>query len=188
MTGRVAELQAKRAVVLTDDGGRWKVPYGMLAVKKCPRSECTLAEIEELAASLISEHRRSGLSGRWSFGFDLSTTRGGVCRFEPRRIDLSVSFCLRATRAEVRDCLLHEIAHAIVGLEHGHDAVWRAKAREIGGTANRCHAVSHTEARWIGECACGAKHQRHRLRQRVMTGTVCRSCGSKVEWRLNTLG
>ena len=187
MTGRVAELQATRAVVLTNDGGRWKVPYGMLAVTARPRSECTLVEVEEMAMSLMAQHRKSGLGRGWRFGFDLSTKRGGVCRFDPRRIDLSVSFCLRATQAEIRDCLLHEIAHAIVGIEHGHDEVWRAKALEIGGTANRCHTVSHTEARWIGECACGRIHRRQRLHPRVMTGAVCRSCGGKVEWQLNAL-
>ena len=75
--------------------------------------------------------------------------RGGVCRHEERRIDLSVSFCQRATRAEIEDTLLHEIAHAIVGYEHRHDDVWKAKAREIGCTAERCHQVTHTVARWV---------------------------------------
>lgn len=33
---------------------------------------------------------------------------------------------------EVRNTILHEVAHAIVGPGHGHNAIWATKAREIG--------------------------------------------------------
>ena len=58
---------------------------------------------------------------------------------------------------EVLDTILHEIAHALVGPQHGHDAVWRAKAREIGCTGERC--VSSDSPRvpgdWVGRCSAG---------------------------------
>lgn len=32
------------------------------------------------------------------------------------------------------DTVAHEVAHALVGPAHGHDAVWRRKAVELGGS------------------------------------------------------
>ena len=55
-----------------------------------------------------------------------------------QQVELSVSFVLRATWSEIRDTLLHEIAHAIVGPGHGHDALWQTAARRIGCTEKRC--------------------------------------------------
>ena len=40
-----------------------------------------------------------------------------------QQVELSVSFVLRATCSDIRDTLPHDIAHAIVGPGHGHDAV-----------------------------------------------------------------
>ena len=190
IVGTVAELQRARAVVLAGGGDRWKVPYGLLTVvERVPERECTLAEVEALAGRLFARHRaESGLGAEWTFGFDLSTVRGGVCRHEERRIDLSVTFCQRATRAEIEDTLLHEIAHAIVGYEHRHDDVWKAKAREIGCTAERCHQVTHTLARWVGECGCGRRWFRQRLSRTLRYGALCTECGGRIAWRGNAGG
>ncbi len=190
ITGVVAELQAARAVVLAGDAGRWQVPYRLLeVVERVPERECTLADVEMLARRLLARHQaQSGLGTLWTFGFDLSTSRAGVCRYRDQRIDLSVSYCLRATRADIENTLLHEIAHAIVGIEHGHDAVWKAKAHEIGCTAERCHGVTHTVARWVGECGCRRQWFRQRLSRRLRTGAICKACGRRIEWRWNTDG
>ena len=188
ITGVVAELQAARAVVLAGDDGRWQVPYRLLqVVERVPERECTLADVETLARRLFARHQaQSGLGTQWTFGFDLSTARAGVCRYRETRIDLSVSYCLRATRADIENTLLHEIAHAIVGAEHGHDAVWQQKAREIGSTAERCHDLTHTAARWVGECGCRRRWFRQRLSRRLRHGAICKACGRTIEWRWNT--
>lgn len=190
LTGAVAELQRLRAVVLTGGDVRWKVPYALLSVvRRAPERECTLADVETLARRLIRRHKaESGLGADWTFGFDLCTVRAGVCRHRERRIDLSVSFCQRATRAEIEDTLLHEIAHAIVGYAHHHDAVWKAKASEIGCTAERCHQVTHTVARWVGECGCGQRWFRQRVSRRLRAAALCTRCGRRIAWRWNTGG
>ena len=188
--GTVTELQRACAVVAAGDDGLWKASYSLLTVvERVPERECTLAEVEALARDLLARHKASsGLGADWDFGFDLSTTRGGVCRYADRRIDLSVSYCHRATRAEIEDTLLHEIAHALVGYKHHHDAVWRAAARAIGCTAERCHDVDHTPARWVGECGCGRSWQRQRLSRRLRLASRCPRCGGPIAWRLNTRG
>ncbi|WP_240917889.1 SprT family zinc-dependent metalloprotease [Phycicoccus sp. HDW14] len=77
---------------------------------------------------LLREH---GLDG-WSIVADRAKTRAGVCRFGRRQIGISAPLTALHSEDEVRDTLLHEIAHALVGPEHGHDEVWRATAVRIG--------------------------------------------------------
>ena len=69
---------------------------------------------------------------------------GPTGRATMQQVELSVSFVLRATWSDIRDTLLHEIAHAIVGPGHGHDALWQTAARRIGCTAKRCSTVPHS--------------------------------------------
>ena len=80
---------------------------------------------------------------RWRFRFESARSRAGVCRQNTRIIALSVSYVLRAPWDDIRDTLLHEIAHAIVGPGHGHDAAWQTAAR-----AHRLHgeALQHRHA------------------------------------------
>src|ERR1700722_17497176 len=70
----------------------------------------------------------------WEFGINSNVRRTGVCYYPrktaPGRIELSAHFVERNTEEEIRDTLLHEIAHAIVGPGHGHDAAWREKCVE----------------------------------------------------------
>lgn len=145
-----------------------------------------LGEAQRMARALMTEH---GLA-RWRFVFDNAKTRAGVCRPGRREIGLSRAITALHSEAEVRDTVLHEIAHALVGAEHGHDAVWRAKAREIGCTGERC--VPLTAARppapWVGTCPAGHSVSRHRRPTRVMTCAQCsRTFDPRhlIEWRLH---
>src|SRR5947209_15800968 len=92
------------------------------------------AAARELAHELIARH---GLFG-WGFAFNHRKRAMGLCRFAARTIEVSVYLVERNDLDEVRDTLLHEIAHALVGPGHGHDAVWQAKCREIGARPQRC--------------------------------------------------
>ena len=188
LRGKVTGLRTKNAEVHGDDGCAWRVPYrGIHAVESAPTVECGLGDVEAIAHRLIASHTAAGsLLEGWTFGFDLAPSRAGVCRYAERRIDLSVSYCLAATRAEIEDTILHEIAHAIVGPQHNHDKVWKAKAREIGCTAERCHEVSHTPARWVGACGCGQRWLRQRLSRHLRRGARCTRCDGEITWRRNT--
>ena len=186
----VTSIRTRSAHAIDDAGVEWQVPYSaVLSVDDAPASECTLDEIDSLGNRLVSSFQASGtLPGGWAFGFDLATSRAGVCRYAERRIDLSVSYCLAAMRAEIEDTVLHEIAHAIVGPRHNHDAVWKAKAREIGCAGERCHRVQHSTPRWVGECGCGQRWFRQTLQRRMMHNRVCASCRGAITWRRNIDG
>lgn len=188
--GTVTRLRARTALVTDDRGTEWSVPYtAIVRVESAPPSECTLKEVAELAQRLLEEHLGRGhLGAGWTIGFDLSPARAGVCRYREKRIDLSVSYCLKATRAEIEDTARHEIAHAIVGPKHHHDAVWKAQARAIGCVGERCHRVQHTIPRWLGECGCGRQWFRQTLQRRVMHNRACPQCRGRIQWRRNTGG
>ena len=122
--GTVQGLLPQRARVATRQGMLWKVPYSLLTVME-PTHEpaMLLTEVATLGKQLIREHEvKSGLKTGWQFAFDLAPARGGLCRYREKQITLSVTYCLKASKEEIVDTILHEIAHAIVGPKHGHNA------------------------------------------------------------------
>ena len=132
--GTVQRLFPRYARVAAEDGTLWKVPYRLLKVRE-PIQEptMTLFEIDALGNQLLQEHEdKNDLEPGWRFGFDLAPARGGICRHTEKQITLSVTYCLKASKSEIVDTILHEIAHAIVGPQHQHDAVWKAAAQRIG--------------------------------------------------------
>ena len=129
----------------------------------------------DLATELLDAH---GLVG-WRVKLDHARRRAGQCDFTNKTISLSRLYVRHAEIDHIRDTILHEIAHALVGPRHGHDAVWRQKAREIGCTATRCHSLSFARARWMMICPNGCfSVERHRKK----SGLVCASCNSSVEF------
>ena len=187
LRGQVLRLHRQRVDAAGEDSVEYVVPYSaIISVEQTPPVECSLRDSQALAARLLAKHQTSGeLAADWTFGFDLSTSRAAVCRYDARRIELSVSFSLRASRPEIEDAVLHEIAHAIVGVQHNHDAVWIAKARQLGCTAQRCHDVEHSVPRWVGRCACDAKWFRQRLNRKLTRNRLCARCRNNIRWRRN---
>jgi predicted SprT family Zn-dependent metalloprotease len=140
-------------------------------------------ETRRLALDLMGSH---GLAD-WSFGFNQRKRSMGLCRYARKAIELSSHFVYRNGSAEIRDTILHEIAHALVGQEHGHDAVWQAKCREIGATPRRCGPADMPQGHWQARCgSCSSLFSRHR-RPKTQAGWFCRACGperGKLLWQL----
>lgn len=146
------------------------------------------ARIRAESRTLLDSH---GLK-EWEFGFNANVRRAGVCFYpygtEPGRIELSIHFAAKNSDAEVRDTLLHELAHALVGPGHGHDAVWKAKCRAIGASPVACYGdeIDMPLGRWRATCAgCATEFDRHRRPGRA-DGWYCRPCGpnaGKLDWR-----
>ena len=116
----------------------------------------------------------------WTFAFNRRKTHMGLCLYGPRVIELSVHFIARNGDDLIRDTLLHEIAHALVGPGQGHNWVWREKCLEIGARPERlCFEVEMPEGLWQARCGwCGMVHHKHR-RPKHMVGWFCRHCGKE---------
>ena len=139
-------------------------------------------QVQALAQRLLASF---GLH-TWSFAFNRRKAAMGMCYYHCRTIELSIHFVERNNHAEILDTLLHEIAHALVGPGHGHDAVWKRKCVEIGARPSRCGHAAMPEGRWQARCgACGYCFQRHRKPHRLR-GWFCRQCGEergKLTWK-----
>jgi predicted SprT family Zn-dependent metalloprotease len=135
-----------------------------------------LSDAARLARELMDRH---GLTD-WSLVFDNARARAGVCRSTQKVIGLSRPLTQLHADDEVRDTILHEIAHALVGPEHAHDEVWRAEARRIGCTAERCvtSVNGKLQGDWVGTCPAGHVSVRYRRPQRVQS---CGKCSSRFD-------
>lgn len=127
-----------------------------------------LHEAEKLAHRLMREHNLfQPLDGsrRWSFRWSNAKRQAGVCRFVEREIALSRPIAELWPEEQVRDTILHEIAHAIAGHKAGHGPVWRAHAVRIGAKPDRTYSgeLPTPELTWTGICpACGHEYPRSR--------------------------
>ena len=130
-----------------------------------------LSEAGRLGRRLLDEH---GLHD-WTIAFDRAKRRAGVCRPGAREIGLSAPLTSIHPESEVRDTILHEIAHALVGTRHGHDEVWRAMATRIGCSGERCSSedAPGIDGDWVGTCPAGHRRTRHRRPERPSSCTTC---------------
>lgn len=140
---------------------------------------------ESLALSLMELH---GLKN-WAFKFDSAKRRFGQCNYTSKIISLSAPLVELNEFKEVRNTILHEIAHALVEPKHGHDHVWKRKALEIGCDGSRCYdsTVVKPKKKYRGECKnCHRFIFRHKRTQ-----ISCGKCSSRYNpdhafiWTLN---
>lgn len=115
----------------------------------------------------------------WEFKFNNGKLRFGLCSFRQRTIYLSKPLTKLNDEHAVRETILHEIAHALVGIKEGHGPVWRKKARELGCSGERCYGseVVTPARKYIGTCpACHKQIERFR-RTKIACGACCRANG-----------
>ncbi len=178
LEGRVQKINAKYAAVLcapSNGGGgeKWRVPYRLLQLRPGAKNHGDSEKAAaELARELMDKH---GLAD-WRFALDDAESRAAVCRYRSKTIGVSRLFARAADTEELRDAILHEIAHALAGANHHHDGVWKTIARKIGCTANRCCEKPFAPAQWLRKCAKGCFPPiPARRRRRGLICIVCRT-------------
>ena len=134
-----------------------------------------LSDARALALELMKKH---GIE-RWYFQFDNAKRRFGCCNYTVQLISLSKQLVLLNTKEKVKDVILHEIAHALVGRGKGHNWVWREMALEIGCDGKRCYSSEDTvivKGKVEATCPkCGYTYRRHRMPK---TQRSCGKCSS----------
>jgi predicted SprT family Zn-dependent metalloprotease len=145
----------------------------------------TLREARVLANELMEEHMPGLRDDGWDFVFDNAKGRCGVCKFKSRTIGLSRHYVrLNADQPEeIRDTILHEIAHAIAGPGAGHGREWKLIAMSVGARPIRCAPMSvvmppRRAFKWFATCnACGHEYKRRTLKGFVARGQAKCRCG-----------
>ncbi len=142
-----------------------------------------LTEAQELTEQYLRVH---GLAQQgWTFAWLHKSRTFGQCSYTDREICLSRSATQVNDIAQVRNTIIHEIAHALTP-RHGHDAVWRRKCLDLGGDGKRCvdtnrDTVVVPPMKWIGRCPqCGWSAGRDRLTAKTRQHTICTPCADKM--------
>lgn len=143
----------------------------------------------KIACELLEQH---GLMDRgWSVCLDNAKRRFGQCRYRVKEISLSRPLIEINKPERVKDTILHEIAHALVGPGNGHNSVWKAKCIEVGCAPVRCYTSKNTtivEGRYKAICTeCGMVHYRHRKpANRSRIACICQKAKAWADKKLLT--
>ena len=130
----------------------------------------------ELVASEMDWH---GLLPQWKATYDHGRRRAGMCVHASKTLSFSRHMIARGSPVNMRNTLLHEIAHAVAGPRHGHDRTWRAIARQIGCDGQRCHTMELAPPTWLYGCSAGCWHVPRFKRSHLSASThTCRMCGA----------
>lgn len=80
---------------------------------------------------------------------------------------------------DVKDVILHEIAHALIGHGNGHNRVFYRKCIEIGSTPQRCYGqnIKKPKPKYYVYCP---NHCMSTYRNRKLRGAYCPKCMSRV--------
>jgi predicted SprT family Zn-dependent metalloprotease len=127
----------------------------------------------------------------WSFRGVHARRRFGSCQPASRVITLSRQLTRLNNADQVRDTILHEIAHALTpGDNHG--AKWKAMCRRIGAKPQRCYTDDeviapprHDAPYQIGCAKCQWLVDRRRVSRRQLQ---CKKCRSPVIWHERATG
>lgn len=65
--------------------------------------------------------------------------KAGSCNLQKRQIELQPNYVEWNSEENIKNTILHEIAHALTP-KHNHNKFWRRKAIEIGCTGERCYS------------------------------------------------
>jgi len=170
---RVRLDQFSLLAALEDLGFVEKAP---LASGKKVRMVCDRWDyIQALAETLMLEH----LDDRqWSFGFDNGRRRAGLCSYTDKKITVSKYLSLVHDIDDVKQTILHEIAHALVGPKEAHGKKWLATAKKIGyrNETYTGEEIAEAYAPYQGLCPYGHKHYRYQKPKRLYS---CHHCSVK---------
>ena len=141
-----------------------------------------LLAAKDLAIQLMGKHDL--INQGWKFEFDNRKNSGGTCRYLSKRITLSKIYVQAVSLEEVKNTILHEIAHALCP-KHGHDHVWRRKALEIGCNGERCYELQEDQktallhiAPYKAVCSNGHEHFAFR---KVKRRKSCGKCSPRFD-------
>lgn len=138
-------------------------------------------KISETKKLAIQEMEKHGLiENGWYLEMDnRSTRRFGACWGTRKKITLTTVLCKLNDEPKVLDTIRHEIAHALAGVGHGHDQVWKNMCAQTGASPERCYSDDvvrppRKEPQFVGVCPNCGYTKRSYARRKVACGHCCR--------------
>jgi predicted SprT family Zn-dependent metalloprotease len=141
--------------------------------------------VTKLANQLLEQHGLKDLG--WQFELNQTAKRRvGQCSHRTKTISYSLYYLEKSTDEDIKDTILHEIAHALVDPQHGHDSTWRIKCMEIGAKPQRLageDAVTSATYNYEIYCTnCGkTTGKRYRLRQEMLDNYISKCCNAPLD-------
>ena len=139
------------------------------------------SEARRYGQELIERH-----SLDYELVFDNAKKRAGMCNYNRKQISISRNLLKLNDINAFNETVLHEIAHAIVGPEHGHNEYWRQTAISIGCSGSRTHSMKLSEPKyWMGCISCNTSKSYERLPNKYKIAHLqgrlkCGSCGRQL--------
>ena len=101
-----------------------------------------LHKVKEFANEQLKKWGLTGSHGNdWCMVWDTKAKRRyGQCRYHKQEIGITKQLANINSIEESKDVVLHEIAHALTGRGHGHDAVWKRMCVRVGARPERCYS------------------------------------------------
>jgi predicted SprT family Zn-dependent metalloprotease len=116
----------------------------------------------------------------WTMALDHAKKRLGQTDYNKKRITLSKHF-LRGpscTQIKMRNTILHELAHVLVGSSNGHNKKWKDMALKIGCDGKVCSSMDLPDAKWMMVCP-GKCFQQGYFRKPKIENKICAKCKGK---------
>ena len=131
---------------------------------------------KERAITLMHKHNLYD----WKFAWNNRQKTFGVCNCYKKTIYLSKALTEVNEWQQVKDTILHEIAHALTP-GHGHDNVWKNMCRKIGAKPKRlCSDGKLSVSKFVLHCdSCGKQYKKYRRPSKVFS---CGRCGTPNRW------
>jgi len=139
-----------------------------------------LTTFQQLQAFFQSKQQDFPELRNWTLTQNKRKAALGVANFRKKTIEVSSVLSACVSLEEMKDTVLHEIAHVLAGLQAGHGPAWRAACRKIGAKAERCHLMKtsdilHTFAYLLTCPKCGAQTGVHRVTHKTRF-YICKRC------------
>lgn len=138
-------------------------------------------DIEKLTKEKLTEYNLN----TWHVVIGNGRRLYGCCRYSKKEIWLSLQFINSATDEQILDVILHEIAHALVGLGIGHGKRWKVEAKKLGAIPKSIVKGINIDMAWIATCSkCGKIFNRMK---RTKQGKIylCNKCHVELKYKRN---
>ena len=115
----------------------------------------------------------------WKFALNRGKKMAGCCKYRNKEISISLHHIQNNDENEVKDTILHEIAHALTpGANHGR--AWKIACIKVGANPKRCHDLELVQtSKYYATCGCeGKRWQYHRKIRRTL---FCRNCKQSLK-------